>query len=306
MSTLKQRLTLVGVFLTLLLAARLPAQGGAAGLIAQGNQLLLAGDYRQAALVFERARRIAGNDCLDCQVGLGRAYFGLEDYAKVIPPAQAAIGLAGSPVTLGEMARLLEVSLWHEQKNRPAMLRRSVTAFRKVLRTGGPGERTALTGLLHTLARLGRTGDIVSLVESRLLGAPAEARAAVCAAHPAPLPPGVVPAAFQAALNRELDALGWDGPYFVAGEVERPARLNGPPPTYTEEARRRRITGTVVVRGVVTAAGGVSGLEVLAGLPFGLSEAAVDAIRRWSYEPAILHGAAVPVCQTVTISFQIQ
>jgi len=296
---------IAAVLMLLALASSLPAQGGVSGLIARGNQLLAAGAFAQAAATFERARRIAGDGCVDCQVGLARSYYGLEDYRAVITPAQAAIGGSEREATLAEMARLLEVSLWHEARNRPAVLQRSAGAFRKVLKVGGVGERTALAGLFHVQARLGRTGEILSLAEGRLAAGPVEKRGALCAANPKPLGPNPSPA-FQAELNRGLAAFGWTGPYFVVDGVERPARISGAPPVYTEEARRRRISGVVILRGVVTAEGGVSGVEVLAGLPFGLSESAVQAYRGWTFQPATLGGAAVPVCQTLTINFQIQ
>src|SRR5687768_7178086 len=63
-------------------------------------------------------------------------------------------------------------------------------------------------------------------------------------------------------------------------EVTTKARvLAKPEPRYSEEARRAQITGTVVLRVVFSADGIIRHILVIRGLPFGLTERAIEAAR---------------------------
>lgn len=92
----------------------------------------------------------------------------------------------------------------------------------------------------------------------------------------------------------------------VAGEVVKPVAIERVQPVYTESARRARIQGTVIVETIVDSAGRVTPLRVLKSLPMGLSEAAVDAVSQWRFEPATLHGLPVSVYFTLTVRFEIK
>ena len=37
-----------------------------------------------------------------------------------------------------------------------------------------------------------------------------------------------------------------------------------------------------------------------------LDEAAIEAVRQWTYTPTLLNGVAVPVIMTVTVNFQLR
>src|SRR5688572_13353120 len=58
-------------------------------------------------------------------------------------------------------------------------------------------------------------------------------------------------------------------------------------PRYTEEARRKGTSGTVIVRMVLRASGEVTDIVVLKGLPDGLNDSAVRAAQEVRFEPAI-------------------
>jgi TonB family protein len=45
---------------------------------------------------------------------------------------------------------------------------------------------------------------------------------------------------------------------------------------------------------------------VLKGLPLGLDQAAVDAVKRWKFKPGTLNGQPVPVIFTLTVNFRPQ
>lgn len=94
-------------------------------------------------------------------------------------------------------------------------------------------------------------------------------------------------------------------PYRVEGNVKRPEKISGLVPAYTAEARRARISGLVIVEALIDEQGNVTETRVLKGLPMGLEEAAVEAIRSWKFKPATLDGRPVPVYYVLTTNFQI-
>jgi protein TonB len=87
------------------------------------------------------------------------------------------------------------------------------------------------------------------------------------------------------------------------GLLEAPSVLTRVDPVYPEAARRAGIEGTVELEVSIDAAGKVSDVEVARGLPFGLSEAAVDAVRRWTWKPARTASGPVASRKTVRVKF---
>jgi len=57
-------------------------------------------------------------------------------------------------------------------------------------------------------------------------------------------------------------------------------------PVYPDEARREGVSGSVMLEVAIDAAGRVTEVDVVRGLPYGLSESAVEAVRHWHYRPA--------------------
>ncbi|MEA2558908.1 MAG: hypothetical protein QOH06_412 [Acidobacteriota bacterium] len=94
-------------------------------------------------------------------------------------------------------------------------------------------------------------------------------------------------------------------PYRVEGDVKRPEKISGRPPIYTSNAREARVTGVVVLDTLIDEKGNVTDVKVLQGLPMGLDEAAVEAVKRWKFKPATLDGQPVPVYYTLTVSFMV-
>ncbi|MEO8585293.1 MAG: TonB family protein [Acidobacteriota bacterium] len=72
---------------------------------------------------------------------------------------------------------------------------------------------------------------------------------------------------------------------------------------YPDAARRMNLTGDVVLRIVVEGTGSVGRIDVLTAQPAGMTEAAVDAVRRWTYRPARVHGQPVAVWKVIRIRF---
>jgi TonB family protein len=96
------------------------------------------------------------------------------------------------------------------------------------------------------------------------------------------------------------------GPIEIGGAVVRPVAIDTPQPVYSELARRARIQGVVQLRTILDETGRVTDVEVVKRLPFGLTEAAVEAVQRWRYRPATLNDKPVAVFLQVTVNFQLQ
>jgi len=89
---------------------------------------------------------------------------------------------------------------------------------------------------------------------------------------------------------------------FNPKEVTQKARiLSRPEPQYTEEARKNQVSGAVVLRAVFTASGQVTNVRAVAGLPYGLTEKAIDAARRIRFTPAMKDGR--PVSQYIQLEY---
>jgi TonB family protein len=69
-------------------------------------------------------------------------------------------------------------------------------------------------------------------------------------------------------------------------------------PEYTEQARKARIEGTVVVHAIVTVDGRAENISVTKGLGSGLNEKAIEVVKKWRFNPA-RDSAGHPVAVTV-------
>ena len=72
----------------------------------------------------------------------------------------------------------------------------------------------------------------------------------------------------------------------------------------TPEARKAHVSGIVILEVAINTEGVPTHYLVLKPLPFGLTEAAVKAVRTWRFDPAMDRGRVVPVIQNVTVTFR--
>ena len=77
-----------------------------------------------------------------------------------------------------------------------------------------------------------------------------------------------------------------------------------PKPDYPELARLARIEGEVELEAVIGADGTVEELKVRRGHPL-LVKAAIDAVRKWRYQPTLLNGEPVEVMTEITVTFKM-
>jgi TonB family protein len=94
-------------------------------------------------------------------------------------------------------------------------------------------------------------------------------------------------------------------PLPVGGDVKAAHMLSSVSPVYPMLAKSQHVEGDVRIDALVDANGHVSGMKVVSG-PTLLHQAAMDALRQWKYQPAVLDGKPVPMHLTVTIQFRLQ
>lgn len=96
------------------------------------------------------------------------------------------------------------------------------------------------------------------------------------------------------------------GPYRPGSGIAAPRLLREVKAEYTDEARRRGMTGDVVLEIVVRRDGSVGDVKVLQGLGAGLDQRAIAAVRQWRFDPARLRGAPVDVIVEVAVEFTVR
>ncbi len=96
------------------------------------------------------------------------------------------------------------------------------------------------------------------------------------------------------------------GPYRPGSGVEPPRLLREVKATYTEDARRRGITGDVLLEVVIRRDGSVGDVHVLQGLGYGLEERAITAVKQWRFAPGQRKGVPVDVLVEVAVEFTLR
>jgi TonB family protein len=98
------------------------------------------------------------------------------------------------------------------------------------------------------------------------------------------------------------------GPVYTvkSGEGMSPPRVNfHPDPEYSEEARRAKYQGTIVLSLVVDASGAPRDLQIVTPLGLGLDEEAVKSVSSWTFRPGAKDGELVSVAINVEVSFRL-
>jgi protein TonB len=92
------------------------------------------------------------------------------------------------------------------------------------------------------------------------------------------------------------------GPVRVSGGVMASLALHKVDPVYPEDAKAKGIRGAVVLHAIIDQQGKIDKLSVISG-PGPLRDAALSAVRQWTYKPYQLNGRPVSVQTTVTVNF---
>ena len=82
------------------------------------------------------------------------------------------------------------------------------------------------------------------------------------------------------------------------------ALLTHKTPEYPKKAKRKHISGTVVLHAVITKEGTIAEITPLSG-PEILANSAIEAVRTWTYRPYLLNGEPTEVTTTITVNFNL-
>jgi protein TonB len=91
----------------------------------------------------------------------------------------------------------------------------------------------------------------------------------------------------------------------IGGGITEPVVITQVEPEFSEEARRAKYPGDVIVSLIVDATGMPQNVHVLHGVGMGLDEKAVEAVKQYRFKPARENGKPVAVYMNVDVGFHI-
>lgn len=95
------------------------------------------------------------------------------------------------------------------------------------------------------------------------------------------------------------------GIYVAGGGVTAPRVIYDPDPEFSDEARKAKHQGTVLLWLVVGPDGRAHDIRVARSLGMGLDERAIAAVQTWRFEPGKMNGAPVAVQINVSVYFHL-
>lgn len=84
-----------------------------------------------------------------------------------------------------------------------------------------------------------------------------------------------------------------------------PVPIHRADPEYTKEARNAKIEGAVLIKCVIDENGIPTDLMVERSLDKGLDEKAIEAVKKWRFQPGLKDGKPVPVSVNIQINFTL-
>jgi TonB family protein len=95
------------------------------------------------------------------------------------------------------------------------------------------------------------------------------------------------------------------GVYQIGGEVSQPVPIYKIEPEYSEEARKAKYSGTVLLSVIIDANGNTRDIHIVRPLGLGLDEKAIEAVSKWRFRPAMKGGHPVAVQAQVEVNFRL-
>jgi len=90
------------------------------------------------------------------------------------------------------------------------------------------------------------------------------------------------------------------------GGVGYPACMYCPEPQYSEDARKAKFQGIVVLQVIIQPDGHATNIQVVKGAGLGLDEKAIEAVRTWRFKPAIgPNGTPVATITPIEVNFRL-
>lgn len=95
------------------------------------------------------------------------------------------------------------------------------------------------------------------------------------------------------------------GVYRIGGGVSAPVPIFTPEAEFSDEARRAKYQGVVLISLIVDAQGNPQNPRVVRPLGMGLDEKALEAVRKYKFKPAMKEGKPVPVMMSIEVNFRL-
>jgi len=95
------------------------------------------------------------------------------------------------------------------------------------------------------------------------------------------------------------------GAYHIGGEVSAPTLISKTEPEYSEEARKAKHQGTVMLYVQIDPSGHATNIKVVKSLGMGLDEKAIEAVQKWRFKPGMNAGKAVKVRAQIEVNFRL-
>ena len=95
------------------------------------------------------------------------------------------------------------------------------------------------------------------------------------------------------------------GVFRVGGGVTAPSLLYKVEPEYSEEARKAKHQGTVMLYVQIDPSGHATNIKVVKSLGLGLDEKAIEAVQKWKFSPGKKDGKPVTVEATIEVNFRL-
>lgn len=286
-----------------------------AELLRQGDQHRALGQHTDAFEMYEKANELTDGGELGVLARLAESNFRVGGYETAIRLATEARALTDVASLRAELAYLVGRSHFdaahivgrkHDLTKPPEHWDRSMQMAEEALLQATATTPEAVPEAVYLLGRIYEDrGDFEAAVRSYehyLTLAPGRGYADVARYRLEQLREPADEAPAEADAAEEADASDEENQ-----EMHPPVKIFAPQPSYTPDAKKKRVRGRVEVQTIIDKAGEVGLVKVLRGSRKGLDQAALAAVRRWQFEPARLSdGRRVAVYYTLTVNFQLR
>jgi TonB family protein len=247
----------------------------------------------------------------DGLLGLAMLRYGRGEYAGAAAAADAVLERVPSGPLAVTAATVAGYSLFYRSTVNRDLLEQSLERVDRALALSEGTAQLAAYGKILVLWALDRPGSAIHLAESVMATAPSSppsdrARRLLCTIQDNTPAEELVADGFSPEENLgpspEQKAILDEDPDAVVA----PEKIYSPAPLYTEVARQARVQGAVVLQAVIDRHGCPTSIEVLEGLPHGLDEKAVEAVRTWVFRPATVAGEPLPVYYRLKVNFKLE
>ncbi len=92
----------------------------------------------------------------------------------------------------------------------------------------------------------------------------------------------------------------------VGGNVQQVRLISQVPPEYPADLQQAGVQGVVEIHAIIGKDGTVLNATVVNTVDSRLAQSALDAVRQWTYEPALLNGEPIEIVTTIDIDFTLQ